>query len=58
MAALLKFLSGKKTYLSALGFVAMGIFQITQGQNERGLESITAALTVVGLRHAQAKSGG
>ncbi len=44
-----------KTVLSAIGLIGLGVYQISQGQYETGIQSILAGLAMLGLRHAIAK---
>jgi hypothetical protein len=46
------FLEGYKTYIAALGFLGLGIYQMTQGDMQAGIKSITNALMAFGLRQA------
>jgi hypothetical protein len=58
MSTLLQFLDGKKTYLSAIGFVVIAAVQalIFNDYTSAG-QSLMAALSAVGLRSAVAKAG-
>ena len=56
--AILNVLSGYKTYVAAAGLVGLAVYQFSQGQVETGVQSVLAALTAVGLRHAVAKLPG
>lgn len=47
-------LEGKKTYIAAIGFVGLAIFQYWTGDYVQGSNSILAALTAFGLRQAVA----
>lgn len=49
-----KMLSGYKTYIVALGMVAKGIWQITQGDVQGGLQSIMEGLGFAAMRSAVA----
>jgi hypothetical protein len=48
-------LTGLKTYLAALGFIALGVYQITEGEVEVGIQTILGGLTISGFRSAVAK---
>jgi hypothetical protein len=48
-------LSGKKTYLGALALVGLAIYQFYTGQGQQAVQSLIAAWTAMGLRHAIAK---
>jgi len=50
------FLNGYKTYLSALGLLGLGVFQLTQGNIPGGIQSLLAAATAASMRHAIAQS--
>ena len=43
---------------AAAGLVGLGVYQISQGQFETGVQSFLGALTAAGLRHAIAKQPG
>jgi uncharacterized membrane protein len=47
-----------KTFWAGVGLVGFGVYQITQGSIETGVQSILAGLAALGLRHAVAKSNG
>lgn len=51
----LQFLDGWKTHLAALSLLALGIYQITQGQFEAGVQSVLGAAAAFGLRSAISK---
>lgn len=46
------FLPGLKTKIAAVGLFGLGLYQLSQGQFEAGVTSITAALGLFGLRQA------
>ena len=48
----LPFLDGYKTIVAAVGLVALGVYQLSQGQLELGFQSLMAGLAALGLRHA------
>jgi hypothetical protein len=56
--AILNVLNGYKTYVAAAGLVGLAVYQFSQGQVETGVQSVLAALTAAGLRHAVAKLPG
>jgi hypothetical protein len=58
LMAIFALLSGYKTYLGAVGFVGLAVYQISQGQIDTSIQSFLAALTTAGLRHAVAKLPG
>lgn len=49
-------MKGFKTWLSAIGMAALGIYQITEGQLETGIQTVLAAVALVGLGHKLEKS--
>jgi len=49
------YLSGYKTYIGALGFVALAVYYGYLGQGDRATEMVLAALGLVGLRGAVEK---
>jgi hypothetical protein len=53
--AILAFLSGYKTYLSAIGLVGLAVYQFSQGDLTTAIQSSLAAVAASGLRHAIAK---
>jgi hypothetical protein len=55
MADFLKLIDGKKTYIGAIAFVGLALFQFYSGQMQQGLQSLVAAWTAVGLRCAIGK---
>jgi hypothetical protein len=56
MDSLLKLLDGKKTYLGAIAFLGLAIYQFYTGQNEQAVQSLKAAWTAMGLRSAIGKT--
>ena len=56
MNTLIELLNGKKAYIGAIGLMALGVYELTQGQLEKGLQDIMAGFGLLGLRHAVAKS--
>lgn len=55
---LLTKLDGKKTYLAALGTFGLGLYQLlVQNDVPTAIQSFSAALGLLGLRHAIAKNG-
>ena len=57
MSNILKFLSGKKTYIVGLGFIGMGAFMISQNQSELGMSKILEGLAIMSGRAAIGKIG-
>lgn len=53
---MLSFLNGKKTYLGAVGFFLVAVYQTLQGDYVHAGEAFMAALTAVGIRHAVEKA--
>ena len=51
----LNVLNGYKTYIAALGLAGLALYQLSNGQVDQGVQSILAALTAAGLRHAVSK---
>ncbi len=47
-----------KTFWSGVGFVCLGIYQLTQGHGDQAMQSFFLAFAAWGLRHAIAKNGG
>lgn len=45
-------LSGYKTYISALGLLGLGIFQLSTGSFQAGLQSILAGAAAASLKSA------
>lgn len=43
---------GFKTYVAAIGLVAHGVYQITQGNVDIGVTEVLAGLAAFGLRNA------
>lgn len=43
-------LSGYATYITAIGLLGLGIYQISQGHINEGIETILGALAAAGLR--------
>jgi len=48
-------LSGWKTYIAAIGLAGLAIYQLSQGDYPHAIETLSAALAAVGLRHAISK---
>lgn len=46
-----KCLASRKTYLSAIGLLGLGIYYLTQQQLEPALGCFAAALTALGVHH-------
>ena len=51
----LAWFSGYKSVLAGVGMIGLGIYQMTQGQIEQGIASLTQGLAVIGLRGALVK---
>ena len=47
----MQFLSGYKTYIAAVGFIALGISQIMGGDLDQGLQRIMEGLAIFGIGH-------
>lgn len=45
----LEIMSGYRTYVAAVGAIALGIYLITQGQIEEGIASIVGGIGLLGL---------
>ncbi len=56
--ALLKLISGYKTYAAAIGLAGLAIYQFSQKQYDQALQSAMAALAAAGLRNAITKAAG
>ena len=52
------FLDGYKTIVAGVGLIALGIYQLTQGQTEQGITTIAQGLAALGIRRAITTSGG
>jgi hypothetical protein len=48
-------LTGLKTYIAGLGLVALGVYQISDGQVDTGYQTILEGVAVAGFRAAVAK---
>jgi hypothetical protein len=51
----LDILQGYKTYIAAVGLLALGVYQLTGGDLPTGIHSILAGLAAFGLRSALAR---
>lgn len=51
-----KLLTGYKTYLAAAGLFGLGVYQISQGNMEVGIQSLLAGLAAFGIRTAVANA--
>lgn len=49
---LLNMLAGYKTYLSAIGLVGLGIYQLSTGDIPTGIQSILGAAAAASLKNA------
>lgn len=54
LTSVLNSLSGKKTYIAAVGLLGLGVYQLTQG-DVSGVQSVLSALAAFGVRDAIAK---
>lgn len=45
-------LSGYKTYIAALGLLGLAVYQATTGDFKTAIETLFAAMTAAGIRHA------
>jgi uncharacterized membrane protein len=45
-----------KTFWAGVGLIGFGVYQLTQGNIETGVQSILAGLAALGIRHAVAKT--
>lgn len=52
---ILKLLNGKKTYIGAVAFACLAVYQFYSGQYQQGFQSLVAAWTAMGLRSAIAQ---
>jgi hypothetical protein len=43
---------GYKTVVAGLGFIGLGVYEITQGQAEHGITKIAEGLGLIGIRGA------
>lgn len=48
-------MSGYKTYLAAAGLAGLAVYQFSQGDYAKAVETAMAALAAAGLRHAVSK---
>lgn len=53
----LDWLSGSKTYVTAVGSIALGVYQCTQGHFDTGIPAIMAGLGLVFARRASDRPG-
>ena len=53
----MKYLTGWKSYVGAAGFLALAVFYYLNGQPEKAMEMVLAALGLLGLRHAISTAG-
>lgn len=47
-----EFGAGYKTYIAAAGFLLLAAHQGYEGNADKAMEYVTAAMAIVGLRHA------
>ena len=52
----LTWLDGYKTYLGGLGMIGLGVYQLSQGEIQAGLQSLAEGLAVIGIGHKIAKA--
>jgi uncharacterized membrane protein len=45
-----------KTFWAGVGLIGFGVYQLTQGNIDAGVQSILAGLGALGIRHAVAKA--
>ena len=45
-------LTGYKAIIGGIGLIALGIYQMTQGEVEQGIQSIASGLGIIGIRAA------
>ena len=45
-----------KTFWAGVGLIGFGVYQLTKGNIETGVQSILAGLAALGIRHAVAKT--
>jgi hypothetical protein len=50
----LKAFDGYRTYAAGVGLIGLGVYQLTQGDVDRGLASVMAGLAAFGVRAALA----
>lgn len=48
----LDFLAGWKTYISGIGLIGLGLYQISQGNFQEGITSIIAGIGLLSARRA------
>ena len=48
--------SGFKTYIAGVGLIALGVYQMTQGDYQTGMQTIAAGLAVFGVGHKLEKA--
>lgn len=47
-----EFAKGKKSYIAAFGFLCLAAYQAYEGNADKAAEYVTAAMAIVGIRHA------
>jgi hypothetical protein len=52
----LNLFDGWKTILAGSSMIVLGLYCITEGNNEQGLQMILTGMAALGLRHAISKS--
>lgn len=53
---LLAFLNGYKTFTAGIGFIGLGIYEVTQGNTDQGLAHMAEGVAVIGVGHKLDKS--
>lgn len=51
-------IDGYKTYIAGAGLVGLAIYQASQGDYKTALETFSAGLAAIGLRHSIQKAAG
>lgn len=46
---IMRLFEGYKTLMAGIGLLALGVYQITQGEMDQGMRSIAEGLAVIGL---------
>jgi hypothetical protein len=52
----MNWLSGRKTYLTGIVLIALGLYQISQGQSDQGVNRILEGFGFMGLRAGISKT--
>ena len=50
-------MKGWKTWLGSIGMIAVGVYEISEGQTESGVGKIAMGLGMIGIGHKVEKNG-